>query len=230
MNITLLPGLDGTGHLFSFLRRHIPSSIPVEQYGLLQVKGMSYRDQAEDILARLNKDKAYILIAESYSGRIAYEMSLMAKNGQIRHIVFAASFLGKPSYLSQLASLLPIALVKKQWIPKVLVSGFLFGWHQREVTQVFYKALHETDSGVLRYRLEQVSKLKLPNQILSVPCTYIQAKHDNLVSPKAVEDFKVCCPELTVHQVPGKHFILQTQALECWKIIESVIGQLIVDR
>lgn len=226
MNIVLLPGLDGTGHLFTFLRQQIPKSISVEQHSLLQSGDVTYVEQAEHILSQLDAEKEYLVVAESYSGRIAFELGLIAQKHRIRHIIFAASFLGKPSKLARFASLLPLTPVKKQWIPKNLIGVMLFGFGQSDVTKTFFKALHEVDNKVLRFRLNQVSKLKRPDQRTSIPCTYIQAQYDNLVSAKSAQDFERCCTELSTHQVPGKHFILQTHAEDCWKIIDEVINQL----
>ncbi|MFC6631843.1 alpha/beta fold hydrolase [Microbulbifer taiwanensis] len=124
MNLALLPGMDGTGLLFEPFLVHAPASFKVTPLSLRQDPHLSYADQAEHILSKLESENT-IIVAESYSGRVAYEIAQLQPE-RIKHIVFAASFLSRPSTLAGIASLLPLQLLKNGFTPSAIIGRVAF--------------------------------------------------------------------------------------------------------
>ena len=73
MKILLLPGLDGTGLLFEDLLAQLPTTVDVEVISMDELCGSSYVEQAKEIATNVG-DTKILLVAESYSGRVAYEL------------------------------------------------------------------------------------------------------------------------------------------------------------
>ncbi|MCW8128242.1 alpha/beta fold hydrolase [Microbulbifer halophilus] len=226
MNILLLPGMDGTGSLFEPFVACVPGGYKVTPLSLRQEPCLSYADQAAHALSRIGDDDT-IIVAESYSGRIAYEIA-QKQISNIRHIVFAASFLTKPSALARIAPLLPPQLLKSGLVPSPIIGKLAFGRAStRALTDRLKESLGKVDNAVLRHRLRQVSTLQVPGQKIDIPCTYIRPKDDKLVSPRAAEFFKSVCPDLAIREVEGSHFVLQSNPRECWEVIQKVAQPLI---
>ncbi|WP_299945098.1 hypothetical protein [uncultured Microbulbifer sp.] len=101
MKILLLPGLDGTGLLFRHLIEALPESLDLELISFFDFPQKIYLEQAQR-LAELFSDRQLFLVAESYSGRIAYELCSLMSN-KIKGVVLIASFISPPSKVSRLA-------------------------------------------------------------------------------------------------------------------------------
>ncbi len=223
MKVVLLPGMDGTGILSDPFIAQSPSGIDVVSVPLIQSADYDYEDHARYVISQIS-DAPIVLVAQSYSGMIAYHMLGMGcKN--IKHVVFAASFISRPSSVSLLAGYLPISLIKRRLVPRKFVGRILFGrFSSPGLLDCFYQALDQVNDKVLRQRLTQIAGLKDPDEVITVPCTYIRPKNDNLVSKSALNSFKKVCDGLAIREVAGTHFVLQTNPRECWEIIQDVSG------
>ncbi|NMM39567.1 hypothetical protein [Pseudoalteromonas arctica] len=85
MKILLLPGLDGTGLLFEKVTENLPENLDTEVISYELLKGVTYAEQGAELAKRF-KDTDIYIVAESYSGRVAYEfISYLA-------VVFEASY------------------------------------------------------------------------------------------------------------------------------------------
>ncbi len=221
--------MDGTGSLFEPFVACAPSGYEVTPLPLRQEPYLSYMDQAEHILSGIGSEDI-IIVAESYSGRIAYEIA-RKQIANIRHIVFAASFLSGPSALARIAPLLPPQILKSRVIPSPILGKLAFGRaRSKALTALLKESLNKVDNSVLHHRLKQISKLRLPDRKIDIPCTYIRPRSDRLVSPRAIKTFKKVCPDLAIRELEGCHFILQTNPHECWKIVQKIARLLISGR
>ena len=221
LKIILLPGLDGTGYLFDpfldcALNRHETTVLP-----LVQDRVLSSSEQAKYI-ANLIGTEPCVLRAESYSGLIAYEL-VQKYTTSVRHIVFIASFLSKPSIISGMGVYVPTSLVKTKFVPVNVIGMTLFGhWQTKSLTNTFLHAIRGVESRVLKSRLKELSTLSNPTKLISIPCTYIQASKDQFVANQALRDFDHVCQNLNVHVVNGTHFLAQTNPKACWEIVNEV--------
>ncbi|TVP82478.1 MAG: hypothetical protein EA353_00375 [Puniceicoccaceae bacterium] len=214
--------MDGTGTLFAPLIQAAPAGLEVISLPLIQKSDAGYEDQARHAADSIG-DEPVVLVAESYSGMVAYSM---LKNGcpNIHHVVFAASFIACPSRLAVLAKYLPVALLKSSVVPKYLLGKFLFSkFSTPELVSLFDKSLSGVGNNILKTRLSQIATLPIPSMPISVPCSYIRPKGDILVSKGAIEHFQRLCPKLAVYEVDGTHFVLQTSPHQCWRVIQSAI-------
>lgn len=222
MKIILLPGLDGTGSLFKGLLEALPNELDVDVISLNNLEGESYVNQAKE-LANKYACIDVTLIAESYSGRLAYEWCGLS-NSRVRSLVFLASFISPPSLISKLAGYLPVSLLKPHRLNRYLMSklGFAGKGSAEHVNQVF-QSLERTDNHKLKQRLRNISQLDAPTAIHTIPSIYIQPSNDYLVGKNVVAILASRFHNLAVEQLTGGHFIGQSAPQECAKIINQLI-------
>lgn len=218
--------MDGTGVLFTPLLEHIQKSLPFEIVPLSTFSADCPKQQAKELAQRLNSQEV-IIFAESYSGLIAYELCQL-KGLNIKHIIFAASFLERPSVLSKFAHLLPISLIQKRLIPDAMLSYVLFGGHKsKELVDLFYQSLQHTSIKTLKRRLKRIQHAQKPTQPIMLPVTYIKANRDYLVSPKVLGCFKHLCMDFNIIHINGGHFIAQSNPTACWAVLHTIMSQIL---
>jgi surfactin synthase thioesterase subunit len=215
--------MDGTGILFDPLLKIISGAIECEVIPLSTFDSHLPSLQAAELAAMIGNEEI-ILVAESYSGLIAYELCKL-KNMSIKHVFFAAGFLERPSLISKYASLLPISFLRWKLIPDLILSYLFFGKPSKaELVYLFHKSLGNVTNRALRTRLNIIAKAKIPSEKIYQPVTYICASNDWLVSNKAMKAFEQLCMNLKVVNVEGGHFIIQSNPERCWHEIRSVLA------
>jgi len=219
MKLVLLPGLDATGLLFQPLLKTLPKDIDVVVLSYPTDVLMTYDELVEYVYALLPKDN-FILVAESFSGPIAYQL-LQRKLSCLHSVIFVATFLESPRpLLSRLSTLFSPNQIRM--MPDFMIKSFLLGRSaNNEMLRLFKESLKKVSPEVLSFRLKELSTLnQSQNEVAGkTKATYIQASNDNLVLKKSLNDFKKVFSELEIFEVKGSHFILQTNPQACAKII-----------
>jgi len=215
--------MDGTGILFDPLLKVIPESTDYEIIPLSKFQSKTPTLQAKELAKIIGNDDT-IIFAESYSGLIAYELCKL--NGiSIKHVFFAAGFLERPSLISKFSRVLPLFFIRWKLIPASLLSHLFFGKASEiELVRLFYKSLSEVTDQTLKTRLNIISKAARPTEQINQPVTYISASNDWLVSNNSIDVFKELCSNLTIVNLEGGHFIVQSNPEKCWEQIRSVIA------
>jgi pimeloyl-ACP methyl ester carboxylesterase len=224
MKVVLLPGLDGTGILFKPLTDILSKDIDIKVISYPTVYKVSYRGLVEFVMKQLpNED--FILVAESFSGPIAYEIALR-KPKTIKSVIFTASFLENPRrHVLQLTRFLPMKLIFALPMPDFVVKHFFLGSSADEqLINLFRQSVRKVSPSVLSYRLKAIGKLSVIQKACDVNAIYIQASNDKLVPDSSVEIFKKMCKNLNIFRVQGTHCILQTNPLACAEIITDEVG------
>ena len=94
MKLVLLPGLDGTGKLFAPLLEALPSSIKIQTVTYDLNKEQSYSELIKYVKSTLPQEE-FVLLAESFSGPIAYQIAL-SQPKQLKALILVATFLENP--------------------------------------------------------------------------------------------------------------------------------------
>jgi pimeloyl-ACP methyl ester carboxylesterase len=226
MRIVLLPGMDGTGELFAPLLEKLPLAIKCAVISYEKDKKQSYKELVEYVHNLLPTNEDYIIVAESFSGPIAFEL---AKNNDpnLKSIIFVASFLSSPNPLLSVVKWLPLSILFKAPIPTQFVKKYLLGVEiNDDLISKFRNILGEINTNVLSYRLRQMASLELGSHKLEVRAIYLQATDDKLVSENSFTNFKLSMENLRVILVPGPHFLLQANPTACAAIIEEECREL----
>ena len=220
MKIVLLPGLDGTGELFAPLIDKLPKFVETQIIKYDTQKKHSYQELVDYVISKLPDDD-FVLLAESFSGFIAYQIGLK-KLENLKHIILVATFLQNPRPI--LLNLITSSYILSLPIPKVITKMFFLGFSANIKTiNLFQKVIKKVSYEVLYFRLQEIKKLKLKKEVITLPTTYIQARDDQLVLENSLKDWKEVCPKLKIYQVEGKHLILQSNPNICAEIITNII-------
>ncbi len=219
MKVVLLPGLDGTGRLFDPLVQAFSASVDVQIISYEADEKASYEELVSQVWDALPSEE-FVLVAESFSGVIAYEIGLRQPK-YLKHIIFVATFLQSPRPL-----LLPWIFSKYmllKWIPDFVVKLFFLGRSvSQETLGLFQKTLTCVDRDVLFSRLMLIRKLQLKKEPLMIASTYIEAREDMLVPNHSVETFKMVCKKLDVLCLKGPHLLLQASPKESAEVLEEI--------
>lgn len=223
MKVLLIPGMDGTGKLFRPLLDELPSDIDTQVICLNDLKTQTPIEQALEIASSIGSEEV-IILSESYSGYIAYHLSLLP-NLNIKHVIFAASFLENPTWVIRFNKLLPLDLVRSGWISEIVLSPVLFAQrNNKNLVKLFMSSLKLVNNSTLRQRLKAIANLVRPNELVSVPCTYVQASNDYLISKRTVDAFKELCININIVKANGGHFIVQSNPHYFSKLVQGIIA------
>lgn len=220
----MLPGLDGTGLMFETFLRYSNEDYEFCVEPLQAGEDQAIWHQVEAIELKYQDQKVYLL-AESYSGRIAYELLLRNKLS-VEAVIFVASFVWRPSRWVSFARLLPLTWLKKGWFPKALVSRMLFGQkNQTKAMQNLLKSLRSVRTSVLRARLQQLAEMQKPNAEIATPCLYLKPEKDRLVAGRCVQEISNLFKDFEMLEIPGTHFLMQSNPEGCMRTIVAYLQQ-----
>lgn len=223
MKAVLLPGMDGTGEMFRPLTDKLPEKIEpiIISYPLDKV--MDYEELVSYVIDRLPEED-FVLVAESFSGYIAYQIALK-ENKNLKKVIFVASFLDKPSkYWLALASFVPLKWLLKITVPDWICKKMLFGIKvDKSLISMFNETIKMIKPEVLISRINLMKQLKKADIKSSIPVVYIKASKDRLIRKESVKDFERVFEKLDVEKVEGGHLITQVNPSDCAKIIAKSI-------
>ena len=237
MQIILLPGMDGTGILFRPFIQELAQHISEDIFKKITVQAISYPYDLElsygqliDLVrSKLPSQEEIILVAESFSGPIGYALAAEQPN-QIKAVIFVATFLGPPKGLLWMMPPPLMALLMKIPLPIFLLSRLLFERGSSntatETVALFKTALKRVQRPVLAARMREMTGLRTEQQILEIPCAYIRAGNDRLISRSHADEFRRIAPLLAVTEIPGPHFIMQARPKECVRVVERYLNLL----
>ena len=223
MKLVMLPGMDGTGELFTPLRSCLSNCdhtvIPLPQAG-----NQDYESLTEYVAARL-PDSPFILLAESFSGGIAARL-IQRQQHPIAGVIFAASFIEPPQkpWLLKTAEKLPIQkLLGLPW-PDYIYCYFLLGsCTNKQNIQRIIKVIREVPEDILKARLETIQSIYQSSQQFSIPALYVQGRQDRLVTKESAEQIRQRYPLFSLHQINAGHLLLQMQPGQCAEKIQQFI-------
>jgi pimeloyl-ACP methyl ester carboxylesterase len=211
MKLVLLPGLHGTEKLFAPLIDQLPSAIETQIICYPNDLKLDYR-QLQNLIVGQLPDQDYVLLAESFSGPLAYWLAL-TQAVNLKAIIFVASFLENPRpWLLNSISLKFVHLMLKLPIPAYVIKKWLIGPKVDEsIISMCQQTLAKIVPDLLAFRLSEISMLSKQHELCNIKAYYIQATNDKLVPSNAIEAFKNVFADLEIIAINSGHFVLQAQ-------------------
>lgn len=226
MRLVLLPGLNGSSTLFGPLLAYLHPALEVQVLELPAQGNQNPENLADRLFNELG-NTPYVLLGESFSGPLTYQLALRQPPGLLG-VIFAASFLSRPHPLLPLTKYLPLP----RWVlkQKTLLRLFcLNGQASAELVQALRDEIQKLPQSLLRVRLHSLNQLQTPGLKLELPVLHLLANQDRLVTHQAQTNLQTCCTQLTQVALDGPHFLLQTQPQACANAIQHFIAELPVD-
>ena len=157
INLVLLPGLDGTGLLFTDFIAELPLDVHPHVIAYPPDKLCSLAEYANFVADNLPPGDV-VLLAESFSGLVALTLASKIPNS-IRGLIFCAAFAEPPRpLLLHVARFLPGAAFLMRSAPDFLLRQFCLGsTATKEQLEPLRKALALVSPEVLTHRLSLIA-------------------------------------------------------------------------
>jgi pimeloyl-[acyl-carrier protein] methyl ester esterase len=230
--LVLLPGMHGTGELFSEFIRMIPEPKHIETFHIPADASPLYDQLLGAVQSFVPTSEPYFLLAESFSTPLAIQFAA-TNPPNLRGLILCAGFATSPirggrKWLASLVAPLAFRLP----LPKAVVSHFLVGKDAPESLHASVRAaIRAVKPALLAGRLHHVLAVdvRLALGQVSVPILYLQALHDRLVGQSSLEEIRAIKPQVEVVHIDGPHLILQREPQQAAEVVTSFIQQLAPD-
>lgn len=213
--LLLLPGLDGTGDLFSEFIAALPHDLQTTLVRYPTDHFLSY-SQLQNLVREKSPNSPFVLLAESFSTPVA--LNYAATNpANLRALILCAGFATSPlqTWRRHLASLIaPLGF--RIPIPAFAAKRWLLGPDApAPLTSALRGAVSRVNPSVLSARLRAVLKCDARNSLslITVPILYLRPNQDALVSAQCLEDLRQIKPQIQVTRIDGPHMLLQSEPI-----------------
>ena len=217
--LVLLPGLDGSGELFAPLLAALGDAVDCHVLRLPTDGPQSQAVLAQRLLPQLPQ-QPFVLLAESFSGAIAVEITRLHPPG-LQQLILVATFLQAPRPV--LLRMPRICFWLGWQLHRPLVSlWWPFCGKRSDITtrNLVLKALGTLSWEVLHARLRTIQNLDLQVDTLRCPVSIFHAEDDCLVPAMIRERLN----RLGRHAlIPGPHFLLQSEPTVMAKRIAQLL-------
>lgn len=185
-----------------------------------------YMSLASSLANKLPKEE-FILLAESFSGGIVPYLLGYASE-RIRGVIFVTGFLSPPSRaLLFLAKMLPIAKLAAFSSARFMHKEIFLGRNATdELVTGFVQVISSVPEKILKQRLKEMAKMRLPLKPISIPAAYIQAMNDKLVNTNKWPEFLKIFTDIQRYQIKGPHFILLADPVGAAGLVSEVVSRL----
>lgn len=225
-HLVLLPGLDGSGLLF---QPFVEQCLQPENYTIIAYPSdyhIPYNELADYVISKLPNDKELVLLGESYSGPVAIQLALR-RGLTVSSLILVATFSYYPDNFLKFISLwLPYKYLLRLPVPDFILKFICFDKTvSTKIMDLLKISLTLTSPKIMALRMSEGIHIDVREALanLKVPCIYIKAKHDKLVSASASAEIKKTNGSINIIEVDGPHFILQTRVEECCAIIKKLM-------
>jgi pimeloyl-ACP methyl ester carboxylesterase len=212
--LVLLPGMDGTGELFTNFVKALPEAFEFVVVRYPPDRFIPYSELADLVRKSCPISEPFILLAESYSTPLAVQYAA-ANPTNLAALVLCAGFASSPvGGWRRVFALLLAPIMFRIPLPKFAAEFWLLG---PDAPSSLLAAVQVTISSVKPNVLAARVREAITREVLAeleqitVPILYIQAKQDRLVSAKCLEDIRRINPQIELAKLDGPHLLLQRE-------------------
>jgi pimeloyl-ACP methyl ester carboxylesterase len=224
VRVLLLPGLDGTGTLFSRLIAVAPPSWRCQPLRYPSDESLDY-DELEVLVRErvLAEDAPTLIVAESFSGPLAIALAAHPP-ATLRAVVLVASFARSP--VPRLAGAL---LGPRRFRRPPMRAGIRLAltgcMAPRDQVDAVRAAIAEVDPRVLADRIQAILAVDRRAQLVAAtrPILVLRASGDRLVPRRALAPLPPTAREVVI---AGPHLLLQLRPRACASAIEEFLREL----
>jgi pimeloyl-ACP methyl ester carboxylesterase len=233
-HLVLLPGLDGSGHLFDPLLSVLPSTFEASVVRFPADRSISQRDILGCIRSVIPWDHPYVVVAESSAGPLALKFVEAERQG-IRAVVLCASFVTNPTAAASAGGPLKWAtsLFSKPWYdrpltPELVRENLLGEDAPANLVEKTTETLRALKPEVWSSRVQSILGADARQELLACdkPILYLQPTEDKFVSSTALEEIRRIKPSVRAAAIKGPHALLQRNPREALEAIRSFLDSL----
>jgi pimeloyl-ACP methyl ester carboxylesterase len=212
--LVLLPGLDGTGQLFTEFLKALPNALTATVVAYPTERFIPYSGLLQLVNDAVPKTERFALLAESYSTPVALKYAA-TKPPNLAAVIICAGFISKPiAGWSRL-----VKIVAKPWIfrvrpPRFVLEYFLVGQKAPPLlVQMLRQTLHLIRPEVLSDRVHEVLDCDVGIDLArtTVPIMYLRALQDRLVATSCHREILRIKPGIVLAEIEAPHMLLQRE-------------------
>ena len=229
--LVLLPGMDGTGTLFSPLVDALSEVIATRIVRYPPTEALDYRALASYVRDRLPSSEPCVLLGESFSGPVAIDIAA-SRPGNLVGVVLCCTFARSPAPLARWVPVRGMTALLEH-LPRALVSWMLLGRFRTDsLDHALRAAIASVPAQVLASRLHSVTTVDVRTQLaaVGVPILQLVAARDRLVPPRSSQEIEKHAPGVTSVVIEAPHMLLQCRPDAAAQEITRFIGGLSVQR
>jgi pimeloyl-ACP methyl ester carboxylesterase len=225
--LVLMPGLDGTGKLFVEFVRVLKSTVECVVVAYPKDQPMGYEELEGLVVSALPKDRAFVLLGESFSGPLAIRIAARTPAGLVG-LILCVTFAKNPypslGWARSLAAYLPVKRFPR-WLRAPLMWGSV---SPSDAPSQVERAMSGVAVAVVRKRIAEILAVDETAALhqIRVPTLVLRAVGDRVVSRRATQVILKNSPEAKLVEVDGPHLLLQTRAEQCAEAVVSFLRTL----
>jgi len=214
--LVLLPGLDGTGKLFREFVRTLGPGVDSRVVAYPSDQPLGYSELEALVLAALPRDRAFVLLGESFSGPLAIRIAAQSPAG-LAALILCGTFAQNPfpwlGWARPLARYLPLKSLPR-WVRAPLMWGSASP--QAAPTQQ-ERAMAGVSHAVIRHRIAELLAVDATPalRLVRMPTLVLRARGDRVISRAATLRILHALPSARMVEIDGPHLLLQTRLEEC---------------
>lgn len=227
--LILLPGLDGTGKLFSDFMAALPNNVVASFVSYPLDRFETYDQLLHFVRASLPRRERFVLLAESFSSPLAVSIAATSP-ANLAGLVICAGFVRSP--LSRLTTILKFInrpVLFKFRPPRWVLEYFLVGGSpSSELIGSLENVLRAVNPEVVSHRVRAVLECDVRSELArtKIPIMYIRAANDRLVGVNAFNDFIGCRRDTQAESVIGPHLVLQREPRQTAELVAQFMHRL----
>ncbi len=222
METLLLPGMDGTGRLFSRLLPLLDPALGARVVSYPVDRRLGYAE----LLAELAVPSGpFCVIAESFSGPLGV---LLARRYEERvlGLVLAASFVTSPAPLVARVATAAGSLLFALPLPDLALRAAMVGMDADEDDlRELRAAMESVRPDVVAHRIGEVARVDVTREFSAcvTPTLYIAGAHDRLVGSRTVKRLQIVRPGMELRVLDAPHLVLQRAAAEAASVANAFL-------
>jgi pimeloyl-ACP methyl ester carboxylesterase len=224
--LMLLPGMHGTGELFSDFMKAMPRSMHIEALHYPTDTSLSYQQLLRAVRSSVLASGQYFLLAESFSTPFAIEFAA-TNPANLKGLILCAGFASSPLTGPRLiAASLCAPLLFRLPVFDFAMNRFLIGSNPPESLQSAVRAaVSSVKPKLLTARLRAVLSCDARQALsqIAVPMLYIHAAKDKVVPKSCLDEIRRTRPEIRIAEINGPHLILQREPKQSADVVMKFI-------
>jgi pimeloyl-ACP methyl ester carboxylesterase len=214
--LVLLPGLDGTGKLFTAFVQALGIDVDSRIIVYPTDQPLGYEQLEDRVRTELPRDRPFVLLGESFSGPIAIRIAASAPAGLVG-VILCGTFAKNPyprlAWARPFAFLLPI-----KSLPRWLRAPVMWGSRNpRRAPRNAERALASVAGAVVRRRIAAILAVDTASSLerIAIPTLIIHGRGDRVVPYAATASLIAHLPSAALAPIDGPHLLLQACPYEC---------------
>lgn len=221
----LLPGLDGTGRLFSRFLEKATGALDFHVLSYPTDHFLGYGALAERVVEALPKDRPFALLGESFGGPLAMRVAAAAPEGLVG-LVLTSTFHHRPAAtaISALRMLSPAYFHLP--LPAHGVRLLLAGSDGDDaLVASVQEAVASVKGSVMAARAKEAIRVDATEELrrVPVPVLFLGGKRDRLLRSALPIEVRALRADAEIRMLDAPHLALQTRPAESMAIIEDFL-------